>query len=55
MMVIRTHSGMAMAVAVALDKMNFPEILGTVAGDDCVICVVKSKQNAASLTEKLKP
>jgi transcriptional regulator of arginine metabolism len=55
MLVIRTLSGMAMAAAAALDEMNFPEILGTVAGDDCIMCVVKSKQQAASLTEKLKP
>jgi transcriptional regulator of arginine metabolism len=54
MLVIRTLSGMAMAVAAALDEMNFPEILVSVAGDDCVMCVVKSKQQAASLTEKLR-
>jgi len=54
MLVLRTLSGMAMAVAAALDKMNFPEILGSVAGDDVVICVVKSKVAAAALTEKLR-
>jgi transcriptional regulator of arginine metabolism len=55
MMVIKTLSGMAMAVAVALDKLEFSEILGTVAGDDCVICVVRNARAAASLVEKLKP
>ncbi|MCL2388267.1 MAG: arginine repressor [Defluviitaleaceae bacterium] len=55
MMVLRTLSGMAMAVATALDDMSFPDILGSVAGDDVVICVVKSKAAAAALTEKLMP
>lgn len=53
MMVLRTLSGMAMAVAAALDAMKFPEILGSVAGDDVIICVVKSKTAAAALSEKL--
>lgn len=55
MLVLRTLSGMAMAVAAALDEMKFPEILGSVAGDDVILCVVKSKADAAALTEKLKP
>ncbi|MCL1884501.1 MAG: arginine repressor [Defluviitaleaceae bacterium] len=53
MLVLKTLSGMAMAVAAALDDMNFSEILGSVAGDDVVICVVKSKASAAALAEKL--
>ena len=55
MLVIRTLSGMAMAVAAALDEMSYPEILGTVAGDDCVMCVIKSQKQAATLMERLKP
>jgi transcriptional regulator of arginine metabolism len=55
MMVLHTISGMAMAVALALDEMNFPEILGSVAGDDVVICVVKSEPHAAALVKKLTP
>jgi len=55
MLVLRTLNGMAMAVALALDEMNFSEILGSVAGDDVVICVVKSEPHAAVLVEKLTP
>ncbi|MDR0273026.1 MAG: arginine repressor [Clostridiales bacterium] len=55
MLVLHTITGMAMAVAYALDNMQFPEILGSVAGDDVIICVVKSKSAAAALTEKLQP
>jgi len=55
MVVLRTLSGMAMAVALALDNMNLPEILGTIAGDDAVMCVVTSESHAADLVEKLAP
>jgi len=55
MLVLRTLSGMAMAVALALDNMNFPEILGSIAGDDVVMCVVKSESYAVELVEKLTP
>jgi len=55
MMVLRTLNGMAMAVALAIDEMNFSEILGSVAGDDVVMCVVKSESHAAALVEKLTP
>ena len=39
MIVIKTLEGMGMAVAVALDNMQNPEILGTIAGDDTVFCL----------------
>jgi len=52
MLVIRTLSGMAMAVALALDKMNLSELLGTVAGDDVVICVVRTEHDAMNLAQK---
>lgn len=53
MLVLRTLSGLAMAVALALDTMELPEVLGTIAGDDVVMCVVKSEAQAAELMEKL--
>ena len=55
MLVLRTLGGMAMAVAAALDGMKFADILGSVAGDDVVICVVRNKTAAAELAERLKP
>jgi transcriptional regulator of arginine metabolism len=53
-LVIRTFNGMAMAVAAALDAMNFPEVLGSVAGDDVIICVVRTESQAMALMEKLR-
>ena len=51
--VIKTLGGMGMAVAVALDNMQNSEILGTIAGDDTVFCVVRSHNQAAVIFEKL--
>ena len=44
---------MAMAVAAALDGMNFPEIVGTIAGDDTIMCAAADEENAESLINKL--
>ena len=54
MLVLRTINGMAEVVALALDSMNHSEILGTVAGDDVVMCVIKSEAQAEALIEKLR-
>ena len=50
---IHTLGGMGMAVAGALDNMQNNEILGTIAGDDTVFCVVRSHNQAAVIIEKL--
>ena len=48
--VVKTYSGMAMAVGAAVDAMHIKEIMGTIAGDDTVLCVVKT----SDLSEKVK-
>ena len=52
--VIKTFEGMAMAVAAVLDSMENSEILGSIAGDDTIFCVIKSEKNAVKLIEQLK-
>ena len=54
MLVIKTVSGMAMAVAAALDHMDFPEIVGSIAGDDTVMCAIRSIDDTVLLMGKLK-
>ncbi len=54
LLVIRTTSGMAMAVAMAIDTMNRHEIVGTIAGDDTVLCVVRTEQDAVSLMKQFR-
>ena len=53
-LVIKTVSGMAMAVAAALDEIHFHEIVGCIAGDDTVMCAVRSVDDTILLMDKLK-
>ncbi len=53
-LVIKTVSGMAMAVAAALDAIQLHEIVGCIAGDDTIMCAVRSVDDTIILMEKLK-
>ena len=53
-LVIRTVSGMAMAVAEALDVIGFHEIVGCVAGDNTIMCAVRTVDDTIILMDKLK-
>lgn len=53
-LVIKTISGMAMAVAAALDNMDCTEIVGSIAGDDTVMCAVRSVEDTERLMERLR-
>ena len=52
-LVLRTVSGMAMAVAAALDALKFPEVVGCIAGDDTIFVAVHSSDEAGELKEKV--
>ena len=52
--VIHTYSGMANAVAVCLDSMKLPDVLGCVAGDDTIIVVSSTPEAAENLADNLR-
>lgn len=52
--VIKTHPGLAQAVAAGLDSLHMPEIVGCVAGDDTLIHVARDIESAEIVCEKLK-
>ena len=54
LVVIKTVSGMAMAVAEALDVIGFHEIVGCVAGDNTIMCAVRTVDDTIILMDKLK-
>lgn len=54
MVVIKTHPGLASAVASYIDAQNLPEILGTIAGDDAIFLVVRDASRAGHFCEKIK-
>ena len=53
-LVIRTVSGMAMAVAAALDAMHCQEVVGCIAGDDTIMCAVRSSNDTILLMDKIR-
>jgi transcriptional regulator of arginine metabolism len=53
LIVLRTSPGNANALAVALDRADWPEIVGTVAGDDTVLVVTPDGNAAQKLRVKL--
>ncbi len=52
--VIKTLPGMGSAAGAAVDAMDLPEVVGTIAGDDTVIMVVRSEESARRLVYKLR-
>jgi len=48
-LVIRTYPGEAQGTAAVIDGMNFVEILGTVAGDDTIICIASDSGTAGRM------
>ena len=53
-LVIKTVSGMAMAVAAALDAMHLHEVVGCIAGDDTIMCAVRTVDDTVSLMGRLR-
>lgn len=53
-LVLKTVAGMAMAVAAALDAMHFHEIVGCIAGDDTVMCAIRTAEDTATVMEELE-
>lgn len=51
--VIKTNPGLAQAVAAGIDTLHDVDILGCVAGDDCIILVSKSEEASKNITEKI--
>lgn len=52
-LVIKTVSGMAMAVAAALDAMDWSEIVGCIAGDDTIMCAIASVDDTLIVMDKI--
>ena len=50
--VIKTVSGMA--VAAAVDAMRMQEIVGSLAGDDTILCVIRTSDDAVHIMKKLR-
>ncbi len=52
--VIRTYSGMAQGVAAGIDALHEADILGCVAGDDCIIIVTRDPEASEDIASRLR-
>ena len=52
-LVIKTVSGMASAVCAALDAMKWNEIVGSIAGDDTIMCAIRSVDDTIEVMDKI--
>ena len=53
-LVVKTVSGMAMAVAASIDAMQWPEVAGCIAGDDTIMCANRSVDDTLLVMEKIR-
>ena len=52
--VVKTFPGMANALCVCIDTLEHPHIIGSVAGDDTVLLVIRDNETAKMVEDKLK-
>ena len=53
-LVIKTAPGMAMAVCAAIDALEWNEIVGSIAGDDTIMCAVRTVNDTLLVMNKIK-
>ena len=53
-LVIKTVPGMAMAVAAAIDAMQWREIAGCIAVDDTIMCAIRSREETVEVMDRLR-
>jgi transcriptional regulator of arginine metabolism len=54
LVVVRTSAGSAQPVAAAIDAEEWPEVLGTIGGDDTILLVAENNKQADKLVSRLK-
>lgn len=54
LVVVRTGAGQAQPLALAIDRAQLPEAVGTIAGDDTILVIAKDNRRAAALVRRLE-
>ena len=52
-LVIKTVAGMAMADCAAIDSMKWNEVVGSIAGDDTIMCAIRSADDTIKVMDKI--
>jgi transcriptional regulator of arginine metabolism len=53
MVVLKALPGTANAIGVLIDNLEWPEIMGTISGDDTLLLICRSKEQSASVSEQI--
>ncbi|MFM1653086.1 transcriptional regulator AhrC/ArgR [Brevibacillus sp. B_LB10_24] len=53
LIVLKTMPGYGNSVAVLIDNLQWPEIMGTVSGDDTMLIICRSRENSEAVTKRL--
>ncbi len=54
LLVVRTLTGGAQAVALAIDGEDWPEVLGTLGGDDTILVICRADAHARAIRDRLQ-
>lgn len=54
LVVLRTPPGEAQHLALAIDRVAFPEVVGTIGGDDTVLVIAAGSRQAAAFLDQLE-
>ena len=54
LIVVKTLSGSANVAAGALDSMHWPEVLGTLAGDNTALLIIRSNEETITVTSRIR-
>jgi transcriptional regulator of arginine metabolism len=54
LLVVKTVSGMASAVCAAVDAMKLDKVVGSIAGDDTLLIVIRSEADAIRVMNRLR-
>jgi transcriptional regulator of arginine metabolism len=53
LVVLRTGAGQAQPLALAIDRAQWPDAIGTIAGDDTILLIARDERRAAALVKRL--
>ena len=54
LLVVKTAPGSAQPVAAALDSESWPEVLGTIGGDDTILIITSSRKSCQRVTDRIR-
>jgi transcriptional regulator of arginine metabolism len=52
--VLKTPPGLASPTAIAIDRAQLPEVVGTIAGDDTILVIVRDEPRAGAFARRMR-